>query len=270
MAYLKPLFTAALGLAALCAAPSAHAAGPDGPGIDAIELFRKGRPARSPVQNRFFLKKNRFELSPMLGYVPNNPFAQRFVGGVGMGYHFTESFAVQGLITYSPDLGTSDLKGLTTTLIRIATSSGDRGFQQPLDKITLAFSANAVWSPLYGKINLLGEKVLNFDLYFVLGVGMNSKTNYFARESDLEEGTVQLDKLGTDVTVGPNAGAGFNFFLSQSVALKLDGRMNFYVAKGPQYDLDEPAPGNRLYNNFVVAGGVSLFFPKMQERVYDF
>jgi outer membrane beta-barrel protein len=270
MAYLKPLFTAALGLAALCAPAVADAAGPEGPGIDAIELFRSGRPARSPVQNRFFLKKNRFELSPMLGYVPNNPFAQRFVGGVGMGYHFTEAFAVQGLITYSPDLGTSDLKGLTTTLIRIAASSGDRNFQQPLDKITLAFSAAMVWAPLYGKINLLGEQVLNFDLYFVLGAGMNSKTNYYAREDTVAEGEVALDKVGTGVTVGPNAGVGFNFFLSQSVALKLDGRMNFYVAEKPQYDQDAPSEGNRLYNNFVVAGGVSVFFPKMQERVYDF
>lgn len=270
MPHLKTLLAVALGAAALGTASVADAAGPEGPGIDALERFRKGRPAPSPVQNRFFTKGNRFELSPMLGYVPNNPFAQRFVGGVGMGYHFNESLAVQGLFSYSPDLGTSDLKGLTETLIRIAASSGDRGFQQPLDKVTLAFGANVVWAPLYGKINLIGETVLNFDLYFVLGATMNSKSNYFARESSSEPGTVELEELGTEVKIGPTGGFGFNFFLNQSVAFKLDGRLNFYVDNAPQYDPDVVPDENRLYNNFVVSGGVSVFFPKMQERIYDF
>jgi outer membrane beta-barrel protein len=277
MATLKPLMTAALGLLALGVSPAAGAAGPEGPGIDAVELFREGRPARDSVENRFFLKEGRFELTPMLGYVPNNPFAQRFVGGIGMGYHFSEAFAVQGLVTYSPDLGTSDLKGLTGTLLRIADEGGTREFQQPLDKITLSFAANVVWAPLYGKINLIGETVLNFDLYFLAGVGMNSKTNYFAC---LEDDQVAINNSDasctasgpatTEVVVGPNVGMGFNFFLNQSVAFKLDGRMNFYVDGVPQYDPTEPVEGNRLYNNIVVSGGVSIFFPKMQERIYDF
>lgn len=276
MPHPKNLLTVALGALALGSATVADAAGPKGPGIEALEQFREGRPAPSAVQNRFFLKSNRFELSPMLGYVPNNPFAQRFVGGVGAGYHFSETFAVQGLFTYSPDLGVNDLKGLTETLIRIASSSGDRDFRQPLDKVTLQFAAAAVWAPLYGKINLIGETVLNFDLYFVGGVTMNSKTNYFACESSSEPGTVTLDAqecnaaVETEVKVGPNVGLGFNFFLTQSVAFKLDGRMNFYVDNAPSYDINEQNPDQRLYNNFVVSGGVSVFFPKMQERIYDF
>lgn len=274
MATLKPLLTATAGLLALGAPQLAHAAGPEGPGIEAVDLFRNGRPSRASVDNRFFLKKNRFELSPMLGYVPNNPFAQRFVGSVGMAYHFSEVFSVQGLVSYSPDLGTSDLKGLTSTLIQIASDGGDRGFQQPLDKVTLAFSANAVWAPLYGKINLVGETVLNFDLYFVGGFGMNSKTNYFAFENPDATSSSDFvaldDSPGSEVVVGPNVGMGFNFFLNQSVAFKLDGRMNFYVDNKPQYASDEPSDGNQLYNNIVVSGGVSIFFPKMQERIYDF
>jgi len=270
MPHLKTLLLAGLSAAALSTATAADAAGPEGPGIEALEQFRKGRPAPPSVQNRFFLKSNRFELSPMLGYVPNNPFAQRFVGGVGAGYHFSESFALQGLFTYSPDLGVSDLKGLTETLIRIASSSGDSSFQQPLDKVTLSFSAAAVWAPLYGKINLIGETVLNFDLYFVGGVAMNSKSNYFARESESEPGTVELIERDTEVKVGPQVGLGFNFFLNQSVAFKIDGRMNFYVDNAPQYSQDDEVTESRLYNNFVVAGGVSVFFPKMQERIYDF
>lgn len=276
MPNLKNILTIAACATALGTATMAEAAEPQGPGIDALAQLRKGRPAPSAVQNRFFLKSNRFELAPMLGFVPNNPFAQRFVGGVGAGYHFTETLSVQGLFAYSPDLGTNDLKGLTKTLINIAASSGDRDFRQPLDKVTLQFAASAVWAPLYGKINLIGETVINFDLYFVAGITMNSKTNYYACESPLEAGEVSLDPTDCDaavedvVRVGPNAGLGFNFFLSQSVAFKLDGRMNFYVDRAPSYDPTQESDERRLYNNFVVSGGVSVFFPKMKERIYDF
>jgi outer membrane beta-barrel protein len=266
-----PLPALGLALAGTLAASPAFAAGPEGPGAEAIQLFRDGRPARQSVQNRFFLKNDRFEISPALGFVPNNPFAQRYVGGVGFGYHFSETFAAQFLLTYSPDLGTSDLKGLTSTLILIASSAGDEQFRQPLDKITLSGSAVAVWAPLYGKINLVGETVLNFDLYFLGGLTFHTKTDYFAFESDTPEaGLVDLEKLGTEPVFGPTLGVGFNFFLTQSVSLKLDGRFNFYIDNVPQYNPEEVIPGNRLYNNFVTSVGVSVFFPKMQERINDF
>jgi len=266
MANLQPLLTVAA--LALGASTVAHAEGPTGPGIEALALHTQGRPARPSIDNRFFTKSERFEISPMFGYVPNNAFAQRFVGGLGVGYHFSESFAIQGLVTYSPDLGESDLKGLTRTLLRIAAVTGDGTFQQPLDKVTLGFSANAVWAPLYGKINLIGETILNFDLYFVAGLSMNAKSNYFARLDSPTDPTsaVRLNPEGNEVKFGPNLGMGMNFFLTQSLALKVDARMNFFVDEEPQYDRNVPALNNRLYNNFVTSGGISVFFPKMQER----
>ena len=269
MANLQPLLTVAAAALALGATTAAYAEGPTGPGIEALDLHTQGRPARPSIDNRFFTKSERFELSPMFGYVPNNAFAQRFVGGVGVGYHFSETFAIQGLVTYSPDLGETDLKGLTRTLLRIAAVTGSGDFQQPLDKVTLGFSANAVWAPLYGKINLIGETILNFDLYFVAGLSMNAKTNYFARldvPNDPTSSVTLGDPVGNEVKFGPNVGMGMNFFVTQSVAVKVDARMNFFVDEEPQYDPTVPALNNRLYNNFVTSGGVSVFFPKMQER----
>lgn len=268
MVHLKPLLTTAAALMALSGSSAAFAAEPTGPGAQALELHRKGPPPRPSIDNRFFLKKDRFEVSPMLGYVPNNPFAQRFVGGVAVGYHFSESLSVQGMFSYSPDLGESDLKGLTRTLLRIAAVANEAGFQQPLDKVTLGFAANAVWAPLYGKINLVGETILNFDLYFVAGLHMGTKTNYFAQlqtQSD-PASPVVLNPAGNEVIFGPTLGMGFNFFLTQSVAFKIDARMNFFVDEQPAYDPNIPPAGNRLYNNFVTSGGVAFFFPKMQER----
>lgn len=274
MSRLNYLF--AMLLAALFISQSAHAAPVEGPGTDALEVHRSGQANRGVVQNRFFLKSERFELAPQLGYVPNNPFARRFVGGVTVGYHLSETFGAEAQLSYSPDLGKNDLKGLTTTLVKIADSGdGNAKFQQPLDKITLAAAFAARWAPLYGKINLIGETVLNFDMYGVAGVAMLSKVDYIAT---LESGganlphpeAVHLEKRGNSVKVGAHVGFGLNFFLNQTVALKLDARFNLYPDLLPQYDPDVPQTKQRLYTNFVTSAGVSFFFPKMKPRLYNF
>src|SRR5690606_11358490 len=58
------------------------------PGIEALEELREGRKPPSPVQNRFFLKAKRFEITPMVGSSPNNPFASRFSVSLALAYHF--------------------------------------------------------------------------------------------------------------------------------------------------------------------------------------
>jgi len=247
------------------------------PGTDAIEEFRtEDKPGRA-IENRFFLKEGRFEITPMFGYVPNNPFAKRFLGGVFIGYHFNEAFSVQATVAYSPDLGEADLKGLTTALVVIAHSGpGGATFQQPLDKLTLLAIFGGTWSPIYGKINIIGETVLNFDLYLSAGVGMVSKVNYFAvydNEAAAGEEPIDLISGGNEVEFSPSAGIGANFFINQFMAVKVDGRFAFWVDKEPQYCQGadcEPVTSQRLYNNFVISGGLAFFFPNMKPRLYDF
>jgi hypothetical protein len=74
---------------------------------------------------------------------------------------------------YAPDLGEEDLKELTSTLVQIANDSSKKGaFQQPLNKMILGATFDVRWAPVYGKLNLIGEKVLNFDFYGVAGLGL--------------------------------------------------------------------------------------------------
>jgi outer membrane beta-barrel protein len=214
----------------------------------------------------------------MGGYVPNNPFARRFVGSVQLAYHFSETLAAAGVLSYSPDLGEADLKGLTRTLVRIAHVGGQvtGNFEQPLDKVTLAANFGVVWAPLYGKINLVGETVLNFDFYGTLGLALLSKINYYAEYNDAGASTgdfVNLRKEGNEFEVAPTIGAGFNFFLTQAIALKIDARSSFFVDQRPDYepDIESPTDGDlRLFNHFVASAGVAFFFPKMKPRLYDF
>ena len=240
----------------------------------ALKELREGRQVYDKVQNRFFLKEGRFEMAPILGYAPNNPMVKRYTGGVLGAYHFSETLAVEGAFIYSPDRGTDDLKGLTNTLVQIAhEGSGQLEFQQPIDKMILGATFAARWAPVYGKINLIGERVINFDFYGVAGLGLLSVQKYYAvyDESAVDgQVPVTLTTASSKALVPVNLGIGFDFFLTQSVALKIDARSYLYVDTKPQYDPDVPETESRLYNTFVASGGISIFFPKMQPRLMDF
>jgi len=277
-----------IGLPLMGAAP-AHAADDDSPGLEALDSFREPSTDRDAVRNRFFLKQGRFEVAPFFGYVPNNAFARRLVGGANLSYHFTETLAAQGQVGFSPDGNEGDVKQLTAVLLdRAYNGNGNvqqftpggqpverKPFQQPFDKVQLAATFGVSWAPIYGKINLVGETVLNFDLYGSLGAGIVSKRNYVATydEAATEEqravgDILALQVVENEVKVAPSVGLGANFFLNQFMALKLDARSAFYVDNKPQYDPDVPVAEQRLYNNFVMSAGLGFFFPKMKPRLY--
>jgi outer membrane beta-barrel protein len=250
----------------------------DSPGLDAIEDFKKGRSSHQAVENRFFLKEKRFEFAPMIGYVPNNPYARRYIGGAALAYHFNETIAAQAQLFYSPDLGESDVKGLVGVLLQRAfnsSSAAETEFQQPLDKVTLGANFGAVWSPFYGKINLVGETVLNMDFYLYGGAGIVSKHDFFATFDEAGAALnppdpVILTRVGNEVKVGPYIGLGQNYFLNRLMSFKLDFRSALWVDNKPQYDPNVAVNEQRVYNNVMLSGGVAFFLPAMKPRLYDF
>jgi outer membrane beta-barrel protein len=264
-----------LGLAAAGAGPVASA---DSPGLDAIDEYRKGKAAHRAVENRFFLKEKRFELAPMVGYVPNNPYARRFTAGVGLAYHFNETIAAQAQVFYAPDLVEGDVKGLVGVLLQRAfnsSSDAEVEFQQPLDKVTLGANFGVLWAPFYGKINLVGETVLNMDFYVYGGAGIVSKNNYFAQFDEAGAAAtppdpVILNAVGSEVKVAPYVGLGQNYFLSRSVSFKLDFRSALWVDNKPQYNPEIEVTEQRVYNNVILSGGVAFFLPNMKPRLYEF
>ena len=107
--------------------------------------------------------------------------------------------------------------------------------------------------------------------------GSNAKTDYVAnlrRERGIESGDdvnlVQDPGQPNEVLVAPVLGVGQNYFLNQMMSFKIDARAAFFIDDKPQYDPDVPPTEKQLYNNFIVSGGVSFFFPRMKPRLYDF
>lgn len=246
------------------------------PGLQALETFRNPPTRQDPVRNRFFYKGKRFEISPQAGVVPNNEFARRISAGVGLGYHFNENLSVQGLFTYAADTQEGDVKALTAELIRLA---NDPDFRQPLDKVTLSAMFGVQFAPFYGKINLVGEKVVNFDAYGFAGLGFVLQNEYYAGENPNFDAAsrdrsqrypFELEKTGSELRAAPALGLGVNFFLTRAIALKLDGRFLLVVDDKLQYDLDNIDPGLRVVPLFTASAGIGVFVGKTKPRSYDY
>lgn len=259
-------------VAGLFASDPAHA----NPAEDALREVQGEVQPKDVVQNRFFLKSDRFEIAPVVGAVPNNPMVKRRLGGLLVAYHLSESLAVGGQFFYAPDLGSTDLKGLTNTLVTIAhNGEANVDFQQPLDKMVFGATFSANWIPVYGKINLVGETVLNFDLYGSFGIGYLGLQQYYAvydnqKAAQGDPVPVSLESRALKSRVPVNVAVGADFFLTQTVALKLDARSYVYWDLKPQYDPETAETDGRLYNIFIATAGISMYFPKMSTRMSDF
>lgn len=259
-------------VAGLFASETAHA----NPAEDALKEVQGEVQPKDVVQNRFFVKTERFEIAPVIGAVPNNPMVKRRLGGILVAYHLSDTLAVGGQFFYSPDLGSADLKGLTNTLVTIAhNGEANVEFQQPLDKMVFGATFSANWIPVYGKINLVGETVLNFDLYGSFGIGYLGLQKYYAvydneKAASGDPVPVSLEKPTLKSRVPVNVAIGADFFLTQTLAIKLDARSYVYWDLKPQYDPDEKATDGRLYNIFIATAGISMYFPKMSPRMSDF
>jgi outer membrane beta-barrel protein len=272
-------------LGALSSADASAASGSDHPAAEALDAFNGTTQEKNLIQNKFFLKENRFEVTPALGIMPNNAFVTNVYGGAVAAYHFSESFAAEGMLLYAPNTGVAGVKGLTKTLVVIAedAAQGTNGnnFQQPLDRLQLGAIFAARWSPVYGKINLLGETVANFDLYGTGGLGLmlitEDKATYNPEFDNNPEASPVLVETNPAVAAHPalNLGIGMDFFITQSIALKLDARTTPYFAPEPDYgnvgpDGQPVELESRLYAPFLATAGVSIFVPKMKPRLFNF
>ncbi|MCB9761390.1 MAG: hypothetical protein H6739_16225 [Alphaproteobacteria bacterium] len=127
---------------------------------------------KNVVQNRYFLKEKRLRSPPWQGH-PEQPHGAALRRRRAALLPLRREPLGWRADLLLPDQGTADLKGLTNTLVQIA-HNGDPNvdFQQPVDKMRLGATFSLNWAPVYGKINLFGQTVVNFDLYGSVGLGM--------------------------------------------------------------------------------------------------
>lgn len=191
------------------------------------------------VQRKGFIKAHRFEVAPQLSLSVNDPFFQKFGGGMRVAYSFHDSFALALRGTYF------------TPYRRDAVREGKLAFESQLLSSQLYGLAmvNGVWSPIYGKASFLGKNIIHFDLFLSAGFGAVWTATSLAPRNEGPH-------IATDF------GGGVRFYPKEWMAFELGMNATLYP--------DQPiksVPGT-VQKVFVANVGVSFFFPTTFEYVH--
>ncbi len=235
------------------AAPAAQATGggtrsAEGPGHEEVSPEPSEPPTLEsripPVSGQQFGVADRFEIAIGLGLSFDDPFLEKFVPELSLGYHFGEQFYLglkggYALSTSAGNVGACNASGTSC----VAPSSAQLN-DLPGAMTVIAFLEGG-WTPFYGKVNLFGEKVLHFDFELLLGVG-----GVLAQTPPAPDGT-QAAASGFAFALGP--GIGEHFFFSEHVALAVELRDYIYFAT---------EGGNSVQNQLMFNVGLSFLLGK--------
>lgn len=175
------------------------------------------------LQKKNFLKIGRVEVGPHLGFVTNDPFINRYLVGFNAGYHLTEVFSVELSGTFSPDFGQGDWKPITDQLVNNNKVSPD------ISKLIWLVNGTTQFSPIYGKIAVVGGKIIVFDFYGIFGFGVAGTLD--DEEAIQCDGNANSPCSLTLNQVHPTTtmGGGFRVAFSKRFATRFEGRTISYI-----------------------------------------
>lgn len=201
------------------------------------------------IQRKKFLKLGRWEASPHLAFVANDPFLNRYIVGTGLAYNITEIFAVEMSFDFAPDLGERDWKPLTKQLVEENHVSPD------ISKLTYFGSLTFQFSPIYGKVAMSGRDIINFDIFGNFGMGATRTADDLEALQATDDPRAQATQFQVHPTT--NFGGGLRIIFSENLAARVEGRSLVYIETVNSTTLE-------MKNNFILQASMSFFFPNMR------
>ncbi len=204
------------------------------------------------VQRKGFLKRGRFEVAPIFAISVNDAFYQKFGGGLRLAYNLHDSFAVavRGVTYRRPEF--SNPRTWQPAPIRTDNAREGKiafGSQLLSSQIYDQLMIDGIWSPVYGKVSFLDNRIIHFDLFLAAGFGLVWTATTEPPRND-------KPPIATDI------GGGVRFYPKDWMAFEL-GMMATLYPDRPQASL--PATVQKV---FVANLGVSFFFPTSFEYVH--
>ncbi len=212
------------------------------------------------VQQRFIIKKRRFELQPFWGVTLNDQFVRHPGVGLGLNYYVTEVLAIGVNGQYYEPF---NVEASFNAQVRRAARVG-----VPLTEYQWAAAFNFTYVPANGKFAGFQNFIFHYDAYVVAGIGAIS-----TRPKPI----IDPDYRSFDYAIKPafNAGIGLKIFLNRWFAAVLEVRDYIFLdklenleiassdaeradgGKGGKNWLDE----SKLTNNVQAQLGFSVFVP---------
>ncbi len=186
------------------------------------------------IQRRFLPRTGRFDISAngMLGL--NNPFFNNMGVGFRGAYYLTEKHGLElqyfWLSSSERDV-TNGLKDRNISTRSLVTAKNYMG-------------AAYKWTPVYGKITFMNQKIVPFDLHFQAGMGL-TETVQRAGETTLQIGTGQI------------------FAINKGMAFRWDFLWHFYQAQATE---ENGTIKTTTQDDLFISFGLSFFFPEATYR----
>jgi outer membrane beta-barrel protein len=206
-----------------------------------------------PVSGQLFQKAGRLEIVPSADLSLNDAFFTKYFAGLEVGYHATESLSFSASVAG----GVATRSG---SAVRCSASAGcanasEAELRQVPGRIKAISALGVAWAPVYGKLNVLAEKVAHFDLAVLAGLDAISHDEVLSgADAALLQANGGSPKLAT--TPGFHLGLGAHLFISEAMAVRLLVKDVVYPVKVPNN-----GSGNDWQNQLFTEIGFSLFFP---------
>jgi outer membrane beta-barrel protein len=176
-----------------------------------------------PVSAQSFTKAGKVEITLGVGLSLDDAFLEKFIPELSIGYHFDDDFYLGLRGGYAFDVNAGHVQACDTSGTNCGAPSSSQLKELPGDFTALG-ELEFAWSPIYGKLNFFGEKVLHFDTALIVSGG--------ALFLGVQEGS-------TNGRIAPefSPGLGQRFFFTQYFALAFELRDMLYASGGVQNQL---------------------------------
>ncbi|HTP49342.1 MAG TPA: outer membrane beta-barrel domain-containing protein [Anaeromyxobacteraceae bacterium] len=203
-----------------------------------------------PISGQLYRKSGRLELEPLFALSLNDAFYSKYFGGVRLGYHLSDfwSLALTGQAgASSPTSSTT----LCTASQGCRNATSEQLWQVPGDIKWLA-GAEVLFSPVYGKVNVLSSAVLHLDFSLIAGVDWIQSQKALSA-SQAASVAASGGSPGEAGAPGVHVGLGTHVFFASFAALTVELKDYLYFA-----DVGNLA-SKELQNQIFLELGVSFF-----------
>ena len=188
------------------------------------------------VQNRKFSKEGRFNLSLGTGILFNDTFSTGTNLFLSSTHYFNEHHGVE-LRFEMPNQTQNE----GTRQVQSVGGEPDQNFED------WALAVNYNWIPFYGKISVLDEKIIYFDMAIYAGLGAVQYT---------QQGVANTRSLNS---FSFNFGVSQQYFLSKNWALKLDVSTRLYNEQRIEFQSSADLGTFKQLNTYILFGGTYFF-----------
>ncbi len=185
----------------------------------------------SVIQRRYLPRTGRFQAYIGPSMTLNDPWFNVMGASLKLGYNLSETWGIEGNYSFMSTDKTMALKEL---------SKENNITTENFVYVKSYYTVGLNWTPLYGKMTWLNEKIVYYDIYFNAAFG----------GTEIQNGDMQ-DTFSVS--------AGQIFSITKAYAFRWDLSWNFFEAK--QVDATQGT-----YNNVIMSAGFSFFFPEANYR----